>query len=506
MDRLRQYQRGTLSTTGGFNNTGGGSITTAIGVPNTDTQRTYDLDGLGNWRNTSFTPAGGSAETEIRQHNGLNQVTRLQNPLAADPLINPTYDKNGNLTADGAATYTWDALNRLVAAGSAAQYVYDALNRRIRKTVSGAVTDCLYSGWRCVEDRDVSNLPSIQYIWGIYLDEIIQQKNIAAISGFGANALLYPLQDLLYRTTGLSDSSGTVREAYDMDAYGNTLIFRNSGSPPSPITFNDTGTLDTQVASPTCPFIFTGQRFDAETGLYYYRARFYHAGFGRFISRDPIGYGPTGDLYQYTNDNPLSLTDPLGLKSARIGRVGPRVSDCMSALTLIAMSGWMSYPCAAKLLRYFLKLDPLPPGPVCPPECKTAITLAFLWLPDWNQELARAFFQGGPFSQASCGVAAGSFVVKGVTGTGVFPPGGGGGDMYYAIHTYDWTANFTNGIYGCENAKPNYATGQCCCDCTASCRSIIRYIKTIPFCPSAHTLAGGSLNVARFSKLHLGNW
>ncbi len=217
---------------------------------------------------------GGSAQTEVRQHNGLNQITRLQNPAASDPLINPTYDKNGNLTNDGTLSYTWDALNRLVSAGPSANYVYDALDRRIRKTAGGAVTDCLYIGWRCVEDRGVSNEPDFQYVWGIYLDEIVQQKNLVAVNGFAAGAVLYPLQDLLYRTTALADTSSPpmVGEAYDFDAYGNTLVFRNAGSPPAPIAFSDS---DAQVASPTCPFLFTGQRFDPESALYYYKRRYY---------------------------------------------------------------------------------------------------------------------------------------------------------------------------------------------------------------------------------------
>ena len=120
LDRLLQYQRGMLSDTGGFNNAGGGSISSAITLPGTDSARSYLLDGLGNWRNTAFTPVGGSAETEVRQHNGLNQITRRQNPAASPPLVNPTYDKNGNLTNDGTLSYTWDALNRLVSAGASA--------------------------------------------------------------------------------------------------------------------------------------------------------------------------------------------------------------------------------------------------------------------------------------------------------------------------------------------------------------------------------------------------
>ena len=306
LSRLRQYQRGVLSPTGGFGNNGGGSITTPISLPNTDLSRTYDLDSLGNWRRTAFTPEGGSPETEIRQHNGLNEITRIQN---GGSQTNLTYDgapghSNGNLANDGTRTYQWDALNRLlqvhrVSDGAiVGQYVYDALNRRIRKTVSNGglsgtitngTTDCLYSGWRSIEERNPfggggsTDTPTAQYIWGIYLDECLQQRLLIDQNNFAANSDLYPLQDLLYRTTGLADSSGVVREAYDTDAYGNTLIFRNSGTPPAAIAWTDS---DTQVSFPTCPFIFTGQRFDAETLLDYYKQRYYIAALGRFAGMD----------------------------------------------------------------------------------------------------------------------------------------------------------------------------------------------------------------------------
>ncbi|MDX9715704.1 MAG: RHS repeat-associated core domain-containing protein [Dissulfurispiraceae bacterium] len=51
-----------------------------------------------------------------------------------------------------------------------------------------------------------------------------------------------------------------------------------------------------------------------ETGLYYYRARYYDANTGRFISKDPIGFS-AGDvnLYRYVGNNPVNWTDPEGL-------------------------------------------------------------------------------------------------------------------------------------------------------------------------------------------------
>ncbi len=66
LDRLRQYQRGVLSSTGGQGNAGGGWVTTPISLPGTDESRTYDLDGLGNWHHTVFTPVGGSETDELR--------------------------------------------------------------------------------------------------------------------------------------------------------------------------------------------------------------------------------------------------------------------------------------------------------------------------------------------------------------------------------------------------------------------------------------------------------
>jgi len=70
---------------------------------------------------------------------------------------------------------------------------------------------------------------------------------------------------------------------------------------------SQTGTLDQ-------PFTFTGREYDPETGLYYYRARYYDPKAGRFISKDPIGFGG-GDLnlFRYVGNDPANFTDPSGL-------------------------------------------------------------------------------------------------------------------------------------------------------------------------------------------------
>ena len=57
---------------------------------------------------------------------------------------------------------------------------------------------------------------------------------------------------------------------------------------------------------------FTGKKFDADSNLYYYAARYYDPYIGRFTQRDPIADGV--NWYAYTYNNPLRFIDPDGLR------------------------------------------------------------------------------------------------------------------------------------------------------------------------------------------------
>ena len=69
-----------------------------------------------------------------------------------------------------------------------------------------------------------------------------------------------------------------------------------------------------QVGANEPGYAFTGREWDPETGLYYYRARYYDPKVGRFTAEDPIAFQGGVNFYAYVLGNPVRLKDPTGLK------------------------------------------------------------------------------------------------------------------------------------------------------------------------------------------------
>lgn len=98
--------------------------------------------------------------------------------------------------------------------------------------------------------------------------------------------------DGLGSITSLTNGSGTVAQTYTYDSCGNAM--------------HSTGSLAN-------PFLYTARDFDSETGLYYYRARYYDPTVGRFSGEDPLEFNSDNlNLYSYVRDNSPNLVDPLG--------------------------------------------------------------------------------------------------------------------------------------------------------------------------------------------------
>jgi RHS repeat-associated protein len=95
--------------------------------------------------------------------------------------------------------------------------------------------------------------------------------------------------------SGLVRKNGTVSHGYNYEAFGQSSAYTNG----DPVFFN--------------PLRFAGQYFDAETGMYYMRARYYDPGLMRFVSEDPIGVAGGINTYEYAWGDPVNRRDPSGL-------------------------------------------------------------------------------------------------------------------------------------------------------------------------------------------------
>lgn len=202
------------------------------------------------------------------------------------------YDTNGNLQtitdSSGTTTYTWNARNQLTGISGPsvnATFVYDGLGRREKKTINSNLTEFLYDGLNPVQETSGATILA-NILPGLGIDEFLTRTDVVAgvTSSFLTDALGSPV--------AVTNGSGVVQTEYTYEPFGKTTV---SG------------------ASNSSSYQYTGRENDG-TGVYYYRARYYHPILQRFISEDPIEFqGQNINLYGYVFNNPNLSNDPMGL-------------------------------------------------------------------------------------------------------------------------------------------------------------------------------------------------
>ena len=256
----------------------------------------------------------GPAQTHCRA-SATNENGILHEPSTRTKY---TYDYNGNtltkVVGSNTTSYAWDYENRMTSvtlpgSGGTVTFKYDPFGRRIYKSSSSATSVFAYDGDNMVEETNSSGTAVARYADGLNIDEPLAMLRGGATSFYHA--------DGLGSVTSLSNTSGSIAQTYTFDSFGNQTA--------------STGSL-------TNPFRYTARESDTETGLYYYRARYYDPSTGRFLSEDAEAFGGSIDFYAYVQNNPLNFSDPFGLYRTKSGVPPPnprldRFMKCMDSCT-----------------------------------------------------------------------------------------------------------------------------------------------------------------------------
>ncbi len=265
-------------------------------------------------------------------YDALNRLTQAVNPLPANPLETFNYDPVGNRTSsnqngasifntanqlleDASFTYQYDnngnqvhkvakvggavtqfeydadnKLVRVISPTNTAHYKYDGLGRRVEKEVIAGVTTVtkyVYDNEDILLEVSGANQVIARYTHGPGIDEpLIMEKN--------SQSFFYHA-DGLGSITELTNQTGTVAQRYAYSSFGKLELH-----------------TDTNLVQ---PYAYTAREADSESGLYYYRARFYDGAIGRFIQEDPKGIAGGLNLFVYSDNDPTNRIDPYGLDS-----------------------------------------------------------------------------------------------------------------------------------------------------------------------------------------------
>jgi len=240
----------------------------------------YGLDPVGN---------------RLSQSSNLHDISSIGFSYNADDqILAETYDANGNTTQTGGKTFAYDSENQLVSMnGAAVTLVYDGDGNRVAKTASGSTTRYLVdhlnpTGYAQVVEETVNGAANREYTYGLQrIDEEQIVNNAWTPSFYGYDGFGTVRQ--------LTSLAGAVTDTFEYDAFGNQI--NHTGSTPN-------------------NYLYRGEQYDPDLGMYYLRARYYNPETGRFLSRDPKEgkpwIPPSLHSYLYANGDPVDGIDPSG--------------------------------------------------------------------------------------------------------------------------------------------------------------------------------------------------
>jgi RHS repeat-associated protein len=286
----------------------------------------YTLDNNSNitqlvngWRDTSDT---WYSETESYSYDGLDRLTSASCTSWSHTY---SYDKVGNRTGKDSVTYTINTVNEVTALSDGTSFTYDANGNRTQKTKDTGTWVYTYNHANRLTKVEKNSATLEEYIYdgdGKRIQVTDDSKPTTYI--YSGLTVLYEetmnsAATYIYGPTGRLAKRTTINEEtnifyYHTDHLGSTrLVTDSSKNIVSSVTYHPFGESSTKEGDED--YLFTGKEQDSN-GLYYYGARYYDPGLGRFIARDQelgrISKPKTLNRYTYCFNNHVKYIDPDG--------------------------------------------------------------------------------------------------------------------------------------------------------------------------------------------------
>jgi RHS repeat-associated protein len=327
--------------------------------------KTYHIDTTGN---ITYLPIG--AQLSGFQYTAATSLLTQQQE-GSNPWTTVTEDASGNETAVGAATYTYSPRN-LLSGGDGLTYGYDALRRR---TITSGTTGSRYSFYSpesnlVSETAVASGTPTDAYDYVWFAGMPVAQEDVGGSTH-------WTFDDHLATPIVQTTSTQVIYWQADYKPNGEIFGLRAGAGVHQPLRYPG---MEAEQ--------FAANGINGDTARFYNAFRWYRPHWERYTQPDPVGLAGGVNPYEYAQNNPIALTDPLGLDGLPL-QYEPFQNRRSVGRTLPEGSGNPSYhsdvenrPTAlSDPLNLGHLTAPTPVGPIWCPNCREfGVGTLWFWL------------------------------------------------------------------------------------------------------------------------------